>query len=440
MVTISLIEDITRALERDRNATRIKKLVVCACRRQWLNDRAALARLDWSELLLELYHGNATLDQLSDCLFDIVKQLNRKAEYAQVASTLLGHCEPLYSDRAETTEFLPAGEDSTQFLNAAAPAVDEYARVAVALDAHPDAQRLRKLLYCATYGEWLKDSTFLASLNLADLLAALVARYPDANYVQVVLHEIVQQLNRRDRYQGLVAAIAEAVVPLYTAAAASPEPELEDSTGLVTPASPSTAVTGAMADEDTALRPATDPAHTPTVVRPLVPAPADQATEVMAPRTYSRPETDLQRSAASSDDTTNYTPESAATDFAGTAQFAAPGSVAVSRAYDPFSVRLEVMKYANPLRAKILAFSTLHHKFEVTGNEWSSMRTRPFDELLAQLYETYDDASQLEVQLHETAKCLDAPEEDRQAAEAILQALEPFYRDRATVMMALARA
>ncbi|NJO20399.1 MAG: hypothetical protein HC838_10675 [Spirulinaceae cyanobacterium RM2_2_10] len=89
MVTLSLIEEITSALQCDRNATRIKKLLVCACRRQWLNDPAALAHLSWADLLIELYHGNASLDQLSETLFGVVKQLSRKAEYAQVASTLL---------------------------------------------------------------------------------------------------------------------------------------------------------------------------------------------------------------------------------------------------------------------------------------------------------------------------------------------------------------
>jgi len=425
MVTLSLVEGITSALEQDRNATRIKKLLVCACRHQWLNDRAALARLSWSELLLELYHSHASLDQLSEGLFDIVKQLNRKAEYAQVASALLNYCEPLYGDRPETTQFLAADADSTQLVSR--PAADAYDRAAATLDAHAEASRLRKLVYCATYGEWHNDRDLLAAMNLADLLAALVSRYPSADYLQVALNDIVQNLNRRQQYAALAAAIVEAIAPLYESSN-----ERED-TGLLSAERPTnTRVTSALAAEVTqAIAPAptevtVNQADQPTEVLPP-PHPADQATEVLASR------------AASSDDTTNYTPANTATDFNAAPQL--PAAVAASsRAYDAFSVRLEVMKYANPLRAKILAFSTLHHKFEVTGNEWSSMRTRPFDELLAQLYSTYNQVNELETQLYETAKYLDAVEDDRQAAEAIVKALTPFYRDRAPVPAALARA
>ncbi|NEO26321.1 MAG: hypothetical protein F6K03_05340 [Kamptonema sp. SIO4C4] len=97
------------------------------------------------------------------------------------------------------------------------------------------------------------------------------------------------------------------------------------------------------------------------------------------------------------------------------------------KAYDPFEIRLEVMKYANPLRAKILSFSTLHHQFETTGKEWSSLRTQSFDRLLSQLYETYPDFQELEQQLYATAQHLEAPDESQQAAEAIAQAMKPYY-------------
>ncbi len=419
MVTLSLVEEITSALERDLNATRIKKLLVCACRRQWLNDQAALARLSWQELLLELYHAHASLDQLSETLFAIVQQLNRKAEYAQVASVLLTHCESLYSDPTETTQFLAAEADSTQLLT---PPPDAYAEVVAQLDSHPEVQRLRKLLYCAHYSEWQSNRDLLAQLNWADLLASLVARYSSPEYLAVVLNGIVQNLSRRDPYANLVATLLELMTPLYGIEAVE---ATEGDTGLLTAEgrAPSTRVTQALADVTEAIAPI------PTSVTVNQ---ADQPTAVL-------PQRPRVPTAQGGDDTTGYTPTNTATDFNGTPQFSPPAP-STPPTYDPFQVRLAVMKYANPLRAKILAFSTLHHKFEVTGNEWSSMRTRPLDDLLAQLYETYQRLGDLETELQATAKCLGAPEEDDQAAVAIVKALEPLYRDRTTVPIALAQA
>jgi hypothetical protein len=102
-------------------------------------------------------------------------------------------------------------------------------------------------------------------------------------------------------------------------------------------------------------------------------------------------------------------------------------STAATPAYDPFAVRLAIMKYANPLRAKILAFSTVHHTFETRGQDWSNLRTHSFDSLLRALYESHTDFQQLVEQLCQTAHRLEAPDESLQAAEAIAKALKPYY-------------
>ncbi len=100
----------------------------------------------------------------------------------------------------------------------------------------------------------------------------------------------------------------------------------------------------------------------------------------------------------------------------------------LSSTYDPFTVRLEVMKYTNPLRAKILVFSTLHHKFATRRREdWSAIEKHELDDLLSSLFRAYETIAELESKLYGIAECLEEPDESTQAASAIVQAMKPFY-------------
>jgi len=97
------------------------------------------------------------------------------------------------------------------------------------------------------------------------------------------------------------------------------------------------------------------------------------------------------------------------------------------RAYDPFDLRQEVMKYTNPLRAKILLFSTIEQIFTFNQEDWLTIKSQELDDLLLRLFQECTTIEQLQYKLCETAKCLRDPSESNQAAGAIIQALRPFY-------------
>ena len=97
------------------------------------------------------------------------------------------------------------------------------------------------------------------------------------------------------------------------------------------------------------------------------------------------------------------------------------------RAYDPFDLRLEVMKYTNPLRAKILIFSTIEQIFTFNQEDWLTIKRQELDDLLLRIFQECTTIEQLKYRLCETAKCLRDPSESNQAAGAIIQALRPFY-------------
>ncbi|HBE20108.1 MAG TPA: hypothetical protein DEG17_14180 [Cyanobacteria bacterium UBA11149] len=94
---------------------------------------------------------------------------------------------------------------------------------------------------------------------------------------------------------------------------------------------------------------------------------------------------------------------------------------------DRFEVRMEIMKYTNPLRAKLLLFSVIYHPFKGRGQDWTILRSETLDDLVLKLFSTCPTFPELESKLYHTAKGIANPDESTQAASAIARSLKPFY-------------
>jgi hypothetical protein len=97
------------------------------------------------------------------------------------------------------------------------------------------------------------------------------------------------------------------------------------------------------------------------------------------------------------------------------------------RQYDPFELRLEIMKFTSPLLAKILVFSTLHHKFDFSQQDWLIVKSQELDDLILRLFRACETLTELEYQLNSTAKCLEDTAQFSQAAAVVIRAMKPFY-------------
>ncbi|NJR40087.1 MAG: hypothetical protein HC781_16270 [Leptolyngbyaceae cyanobacterium CSU_1_4] len=91
-----------------------------------------------------------------------------------------------------------------------------------------------------------------------------------------------------------------------------------------------------------------------------------------------------------------------------------------------FDLRLEIMRYTNPYRAKIVLFSLLHQPFIHGAEQESMIKAQTLDDLLRLLLETYN-LSDVRVQLLAVARNLEDAEDCVQAAHGILGAIQPFY-------------
>ncbi|MEG4502136.1 hypothetical protein QUA81_01265 [Microcoleus sp. F6_B4] len=92
-----------------------------------------------------------------------------------------------------------------------------------------------------------------------------------------------------------------------------------------------------------------------------------------------------------------------------------------------FDVRQKILQQTNPLRAKILIFSTLYHQFTFSDRDWLLLKTQELDTLLRQLFNVCGSLAELESQLYRTASNLDNRDENDQAASVIIKAMNPCY-------------
>lgn len=364
----SLIDEVVQALEQHENAVRIRKLIYCTCRQQWENNSDLLKQIPLAELVEELIDLNSTVDQLSTSLYSVVKKLNRKAEYSLLANTIISYVGQLYSevheaDATHIVAFTPKSRDSLNKYPVPVKAIVQ------SLDSYEDTMRIRKMLYCICHNDWQNDPAVLLRLDLEQLIQETYNLYPSLDELSIALYDIVDSLNRKAEYSLIANVIISQLGQLYQVES--------DSTHL---------------DETTQAQ-ATD-----TAVQYFA------VTSAQVETAHSEAPTDLENQSATSAETT-----------------------LPSRVYDPFEVRLAVMKYCNPLRAKIVAFSSLYQRYDSHEKDWSSLRTSDFDELILQLYETYETLAHLESKLYETANQLEQPSEYLQAANAVVKAIKPFY-------------
>ncbi|PZO40676.1 MAG: hypothetical protein DCF19_11785 [Pseudanabaena frigida] len=96
-------------------------------------------------------------------------------------------------------------------------------------------------------------------------------------------------------------------------------------------------------------------------------------------------------------------------------------------AIDLFDLRLELMRFTNSMRAKILLFSTLYYPFDPDYDKWQDLRTHGLDGLLRQLFYAFPSFDRAENAVWQTARSLSEPEAYEQSASYILQVVKTLY-------------
>ena len=92
-----------------------------------------------------------------------------------------------------------------------------------------------------------------------------------------------------------------------------------------------------------------------------------------------------------------------------------------------FDVRFKIMQHTNPLRAKLVIFSSLEREFNYREEDWSQLKNQSLDDLLHELLETFPNLEGLKSHLYKMAEYLEDTDENIQVVTVILEALTPYY-------------
>ena len=264
--------------------------------------------------------------------------------------------------------------------------------VAQELGQHGNAARIKKLIFATWKNRWENDLSTIDRFPLTNILQELVNSNPTPDELRFAFFNIVNTLNKKEEYTVIAEIILAKMDSLYPCQ----EPKTEMVYRVVTPSQS----------------------------LPIYPNPVPAALPVATPATdLSSPLDTITNINVTTDNvTTDNSPEIDAIPNSN------PSLNLSSSNYDPFAVRLAVMKYSNPLRAKILLLCVLEEQSSFNQGSWLKLRSRNLDELLIDVFQKFPSLEQLESQLHTTAKGLQEPDENAQAAEAIVKAMKPFYQ------------
>ncbi len=105
-----------------------------------------------------------------------------------------------------------------------------------------------------------------------------------------------------------------------------------------------------------------------------------------------------------------------------------------------FDVRERIMQGTNPLKAKIIIFSTVEHQFNFAERDWLLLKTKNLDSLLRQIFNLCTSITDLESSLYITANNFEEPDEYTQVAHVIINALTPCYSEEIIVPESEAQA
>lgn len=350
---------IARQLEQQTHAVRIKKLLLYACKDWWESDSARLSVISLEQLVNEARQSYPTLEHLRSRLNHLVGTLNKSADYQLVAETITVKLAGLYPTGDCSTGSEGAGsshgEESTQLISPdfiESPLTTPHTNIAKILSKNVQISRIKKLLICVCRRYWEANPYVIEQTLLSDLLSELTKLYSTLDRLRTGLAAAVKTLNKPMEYAFVAETILQAVEPLYD----SP-----------------------IVEQDAKGCPDDQPAPSSTIAQELFPVKEELI--------------------------------------------------------NLFDVRLEIFKYANPLRAKILLFSLVYYRFEFRSQDWSNLKLYSLEGLLRAILSQGISLPDLHQNLQDMAHQFGEPSEcsggDRgeylEVGHVLVKALKPNY-------------
>lgn len=375
-------------LEQDPDAARIKKLLYSLCEERWEKSNDIIQQANWQQLVTTVIEKTTTLVRLKALLGRVVRSINKQTEYTLVAQKIISQLSPLYPDYHETTQGFAAATTN--------PKVDILPSSAtnVARQIPKRSQRTTEL------PESFKEPVDIAQ-EVYIAIAQQLAQHEQATRIRKLVFAASQGYWENDPQVLATIALSDLIQQLRQQNTTFDHLAL-DLYGIVKTLNRQAEY---VLVAETLLS-ALGCLYPQSQLPPELPQRHEEATEVVL-----TPPPDLA--------------DPPAADLIPAAEKTAYG--ATNLTYDRFALREEVVRNANPLRAKIVITSMLYQKFTGSNEDWLTLKEKSLDTLLYDLFcqcETYDELCD---RLCITARFLDDPDLNEQTAEAICTAMKPFY-------------
>jgi len=470
---------VVEKLQQNKNQLRIRKLIYYACKNVWESDTNSLNSLDLHELLQDLVKLAPSPNQLQNFLHSAVKTLSKPAEYGAIANLILAEAGQLYPtasppvDLDGSTTQVTAHREMPHVVSPEAETL--YSRVAQTIERSSNLSRIKKLCYYVCRNKWESNPDQLNAVSMTTLVAEAHHLFPTAERLQTTLDRFVQTLSKSAEYQLVANTILQQFYPLYhsqpeapashTTQPPAPPPQESAASAPVEPDPGQICreVGTALEQEQNLLRikklmlylcdrrwennaSALNNLNTENLVRQLYQiAPAGKQLEEAlgsVVRTLSKP---AEYGAIAHTILRHMAPlypgyqlpaapaeapppaESSAAELAAAQPVGSHQTPVAEPLFSLFDARLDIMRNANPLCAKILLFSALRGEFTFSYQDWLNLKAIDLDGLLRETLNQCRSYTDLEDLLYRAARKQPNPDEYVHTATRLIKSLRFFY-------------
>jgi serine/threonine-protein kinase len=271
---------------------------------------------------------------------------------------------------------------------------------------NPEITRIKKLLFCAYKQRWENSPRILSKYRTKFLLQELRKREPSLEDFSQCINNVVQTLNKKDKYQRVANSIINEVRLLYETSR-----PLEEEDNEAVSSSQVTAIRGGESNQ-------TGSSSGYTNINT-----SGKSQSQIVSKERAKEKVEKTSSSFSEDE------PSAADQSSGSENLEEDDHLPEEEGKycNIFDLRYEVTRYTTPLRIKILLFSMLYYKIDFNEQDWSLIMNHQLDSLLKQIIEMFPNLTELESRLYATARHFSPEEGLTQVVGAIVQALRPLY-------------
>ena len=387
-----VFNQVVRYLDSHEEKLRIKKLIFYICKKYWENDPNTLDGVAMEDLVKELVQLKTSKEQLTFSVYKLVKSLNRPEVYAGVATVIIEQISKLYSNIAAAydTQLSPlepaVNPRFTAVNNAVNNGEDNSLRQVVnSLGNHLETERMQKLMFAACKNRWENDLSVINNYGLKNIILELRQNNPNFLSLRETLNQVAENINKKALYLSLAEIILTQLEPLYNTNNDYKEEDNESKSEIFN-------------DQMVHLNDDCDSSAKTSSFSSSRSKPVDFASSTM--------ELPFAEPAFLNNNPSNYPQISD---------------------YDPFEIRLEILRYANPLRAKILIFSLLFYAWDQNSQDWLTLRSYTLEDLLQKLIESGKSLKDIEIQLYHIAQTQMDRDANLQTAGILVQALQKFF-------------